>query len=124
LTKKLRFYILLFSKTLEEVNEMAGFCPRCGRVYCDHSAEGRGETKEEFEKDMNREPTPKETAAFESKNPLQKIIVARETFKEIHGREWKRPDFLTAKEELFELLSELPTEEIEKLIAKLLSENA
>jgi len=103
---------------------MGSLCPRCGRVMCDHSAKGRGETKEEFEKDMNRELTPKETAAFESKNPLHKIIVARETFREIHGREWKRPDFLTAKEELIELLSELPTEEIEKLIAKLLSETA
>jgi len=103
---------------------MAGLCPRCGRALCDHSAEGRGETKEEFEKDMNREPTPKETAAFESKHPLQKIIVARETFREIHRRKWKRPDFLTAKEELIELLSELPTEEIEKIIAKLLSKTA
>jgi len=103
---------------------MAGLCPRCGRALCDHSTRGRGETEEEFEKDMNRELTPKETAAFESENPLQKIIVARETFKEIHGREYKRPDFLTAKEELIELLSELPTEKIEKLIADLLSGTA
>lgn len=100
---------------------MPGLCPRCGRVYCDHSAEGRGETKEEFEKDMKRKLTPEEEAAFDAKDPLQKIVVARKTFEKIHGREWKRPSYLTPKQELTELVSELSDEKVEKIIAKLLA---
>ncbi|MDI6734540.1 MAG: hypothetical protein QMD50_03605 [Patescibacteria group bacterium] len=27
-------------------------CPKCGRIYCDHSAEERGETREQMLKNM------------------------------------------------------------------------
>ena len=51
-------------------------CPKCGRVYCDHTLEERGQTLEE----MMREISPEEEEAWrtESADSSAKIRVAQE----------------------------------------------
>lgn len=55
-----------------------GLCTVCGRIYCDHTPEERGQTWEE----MNRDLTPEEKEAWEN-NPdsrgyiPEKIAAAR-----------------------------------------------
>ncbi len=50
-------------------------CPKCGRVYCDHTAEERGQTQEE----MDRPLSPEEIKAWEEEpaDSRKKIAVAR-----------------------------------------------
>lgn len=49
-------------------------CPTCGRVYCDHEPEERGQTFEE----MMRELTDEETAAWRSGDEDLKLRLARQ----------------------------------------------
>jgi len=47
-------------------------CPVCGRVYCDHTAEERGQIHDE----MMASPTPKEMRAWRTGTDEEKIAVA------------------------------------------------
>ena len=47
-------------------------CPKCGRIYCDHSAAERGQTQDEMFKDMQRDAEDaqrREKAAKEKELP-------------------------------------------------------
>ena len=48
-------------------------CPVCGRVYCDHTPDERGQTGEE----MNRPLTDDELRAWQSGDDQRKITAAR-----------------------------------------------
>ncbi|HOX30645.1 MAG TPA: hypothetical protein P5080_06005 [Candidatus Paceibacterota bacterium] len=56
---------------------MPGLCPRCGRVYCDDTAEERGQSEAEFWEDMRRDITPEELEAWESQDDAKKIAAAQ-----------------------------------------------
>ncbi len=45
---------------------MPSLCPVCGRIYCDHTPEQRGQTHEE----MMRNPTEEERRMFEKNASL------------------------------------------------------
>ena len=61
-------------------------CPVCGRLMCDHTAEGRGQTNEEMDAPM----TPAEMKAWEEEpaDSKRKIAVAREVLEQ---QKRKRP---------------------------------
>lgn len=48
-------------------------CPKCGRVYCDHELDERGQTYAE----MMRPLSPEELEAWESNDPERKLEVAK-----------------------------------------------
>lgn len=48
-------------------------CPACGRVYCDHEPDERGQTAEE----MMRILTPEEVEAWQSNDTVRKLEVAQ-----------------------------------------------
>jgi len=48
-------------------------CPICGKVYCDHTSEDRGQTSEEMTADLTKE----ERAAFNDGDIANKIVVAQ-----------------------------------------------
>lgn len=52
---------------------MPSLCPNCGRMYCDHEPEERGQTFEE----MMREPTAEELLVFGIGSAQQKLELAQ-----------------------------------------------
>jgi len=56
---------------------MASLCPVCGKYLCDHTAEERGQTEEEFNEDTQRLMTPEEEAAWHLGDKAQKLAAAK-----------------------------------------------
>jgi len=66
-------------------------CEICGSLYCDHAAEERGLTPEQWEIAMNRPLMPEELRALESNNPQRKVQAGRRASKEIFGYDHPLP---------------------------------
>lgn len=47
-------------------------CPRCEKIYCDHTPKERGQTTEE----THRNPTPKETTQWRAKQAVRLSLLA------------------------------------------------
>ncbi|OGD57447.1 hypothetical protein A2V71_03455 [Candidatus Berkelbacteria bacterium RBG_13_40_8] len=63
-----------FSKNQKRMLKMS-LCPVCGRVYCDHSPEERGQTSEEMMRPLSEEE--QKVWEEESSDSPKKIAVAK-----------------------------------------------
>lgn len=71
---------------------MPGLCQICGRACCDHTAEERGLTPEEWEREMSRGFTPEEERAFGSGDPKVGITAGRRAAARLYGKIYSLPD--------------------------------
>lgn len=73
---------------------MAGLCPKCGALLCDHKPREQGFVKNITEADeihQHRKLTEEEKAAFAHGDQKSRIAAARKAAKKIHGDDWEEP---------------------------------
>ena len=70
---------------------MASLCTICGRIYCDHTAEERGLTPEQWDQEMERDLTPEEQTAWKSGDDDAKIRAGRIAASNRYGKVYSLP---------------------------------